>query len=336
MKVNPNMSKYNYLLENNQKYMKYTALSFEGKKITYEELHEKIQKYAISFRRKGIKAGDIVGVSVLNTPESVYVLYALDVLGANVVGFNPFDNENKIRADLDLTKPCFIISVDLSCTVFRKFEKEYGYSLFTYSAFESSSEILKNIGYNLIRLKRGNFYLTNSINLLKMANKVANCEKIDGVYIPNTSTDIMFTGGSTGVHKGVDLDGAGLNFVVEGATNLYDFHPGMVYLGNIPIGHMCFGKALLHMSLCNNLEFALTLKSMPDDFYEEIVRTHSNLAAGGPPHWMSLVAKDDNGFIVHPKVKKFINIFTICRIWWRSIKRWCRCDYKWSSCICWK
>lgn len=284
--------------------MDYPALSFDGKKVTYKELHERIHKYAIALSKKGIKAGDTVGVCVLNTPESVYVLYALDVLGANVVGLNPFANEKTIRNDLILTKPSIVISVDLTGKILRSLGDELGYTTLVYSLMESTPNMMKKIGYSLMKLKSGNLSLSWSNNLVKSVKNVGGCEIKNGIYVPNASTDIMFTGGSTGIHKGVDLNGAGLNFVVEGANKCYEFKPGMIYLGNIPIGHMCFGKALLHMSLCNNLEFALTLKAMPDDFYSEIVRTRSNLAAGGPPHWMSLISKNENGFIVHPKVKK--------------------------------
>ena len=41
-----NNSKYNYLLEQNQKYMNYTALTFGNRKITYGEMHDRIEKYA--------------------------------------------------------------------------------------------------------------------------------------------------------------------------------------------------------------------------------------------------------------------------------------------------
>lgn len=302
--ANANNSKYNYMLEQNKNYMDYPALSFDSKKVTYGELHENIQKYAIVLSKKGVKAGDVVGACVLNTPESVYILYALDVLGANVVGLNPFANEKTIRDDLLLTKPSMVISVDLAGKTFENLGDELGYRTLVYPLMESTSDALKKLGYNLMKLKSGNHSLSKSNNLVRSVKGVGFSEIRNGIYIPNAATDIMFTGGSTGIHKGVDLNGAGLNFVVEGANHSYDFKPGMVYLGNIPIGHMCFGKALLHMSLCNNLEFALTLKAMPDDFYNEIVRTRSNLAAGGPPHWMSLISKDENGFIVHPKVKK--------------------------------
>lgn len=60
--MNANQSKYNYLLEQNTNYMDYVALLFEGQKITYEEFHENVSKYASVLRKKGIKAGDKVGV----------------------------------------------------------------------------------------------------------------------------------------------------------------------------------------------------------------------------------------------------------------------------------
>ena len=297
-------SKYNYLLEQNKSYMDCIALSFEGQKITYEEFHENINKYANVLRSKGIKAGDKVGVCVVNTPESVYILYALDVLGATVIGLNPFDNEVRIRNDIELTRPSVIISVDLVGKTFKKFEDEFGYDTYVYPLMNSSKKLIPRVVYNFRKLKQGNFSLSRLNNLSLMANSESNCVLKQGVYVPNLTTDIMFTGGSTGSHKGVELDGSGLNYVVESSKEAYDFEPGMIYLGNIPVGNMCFGKAVMHMTLCNNMEFALTMKMMPEDFYEEIVRTRANCAAGGPPHWMSLLSKNNEGFIVNPKVKQ--------------------------------
>lgn len=287
-------SKYNYLLEQNKKFMNMTALSFEGKKITYEEMHDKINKYANLFKREGIKSGDIVGVCVLNTPESVYILYALDILSAVVVGLSPFDNAEMTRRDIELTNPEFIISIDAFAKKFYELKCDYKYELLVYSSHYSAET-------NALLTK---FYPTNAKKIDKLIQGTNEYYPIESVYNPGQCTDIMFTGGSTSVHKGVDLEGSGLNFVVESSRNSYDFYPGMIYLGNIPIGHMCFGKAVMHMALCNNLEFALTLKAMPEDFYEEIVRTHSNCAAGGPPHWMTFVSKGENGYIVNPKIKK--------------------------------
>lgn len=42
---NMDKTKYEYMLECNKKYMDLTALSFDNIKITYEEMHEQIEKY---------------------------------------------------------------------------------------------------------------------------------------------------------------------------------------------------------------------------------------------------------------------------------------------------
>ena len=97
MMVNPNMSKYDYMYENSKNHMDNIALTFEDKKITYEELFESINKYAKVLYSKGVRKGDLIGVCTLNTPESVYLLYALNLLGAVVIGYSPFDNKEKIK-----------------------------------------------------------------------------------------------------------------------------------------------------------------------------------------------------------------------------------------------
>lgn len=81
----------------NSKYMNMVALSFDNKKNTYEEMHEQIEKFVRLLYAKGIRSGDIIGVITLNTPESVYLLYALDIIGVVVVGYSPLDNAEKIK-----------------------------------------------------------------------------------------------------------------------------------------------------------------------------------------------------------------------------------------------
>lgn len=126
----------------------------------------------------------------------------------------------------------------------------------------------------------------------------------DLTYDSKDLTDVLFTGGSTGIHKGVDLAGSGLNYVVEGMNSIFPAEPGMIHLGNIPIGHMAYGRMIMHYALSNNMELALTLKALPSDFYDELVRTHATAAVGGPPHWVSLIEQNGDGFVVNSKLKK--------------------------------
>lgn len=303
--ANANNSKYNYMLERNKKYMNYTALTFGDRKITYEEMHDRIEKYVKMLYSKGVRDGDIIGVCALNTPESVYLLNALDIIGAVVVGYSPLDNKEKIKKDIELTKPKMVISVDMCYSNFKEFEKALNFSTILYSPMESVQDMKLKIGYKLLQLKQGNFKLDKESNLKSLLKRnYSDVQYIKAPYIEDRLTDIMFTGGSTGVHKGVDLAGNGLNSVVEGMNSIFPAEAGMVHLGNIPIGHMVYGRMIMHYALSNNMEFALTLKALPKDFYDELVRTHANAAVGGPPHWVSLIEQQGDIFVPSSKLKK--------------------------------
>ncbi|MBQ6323836.1 MAG: acyl--CoA ligase [Bacilli bacterium] len=306
MKINPNMSKYDYMLESSKNNMNSIALTFEDRKITYEEMFESIEKYAKLLHSKGVRKGDLIGVCTLNTPESVYLIYALNLLGAVVIGYSPFDNAERVKGDIELTTPKMVITTDLFYKKFRDLEKSLNFSTILYSPLESSKNWKMKLGYDLMQIKNGNFTLVRNKrlgHLLKM--------NYDGIVLPDTPyidgelSDIMFTGGSTGVHKGVELNDVGLNSALEGMKDLCPegYYYEKTYLGQIPFGHMAFGRAIVHIALTNRMTLALTLKAMPNDFYDELVRTKAHVVSGGPPHWTSLIEKKDGIYVPRSDLK---------------------------------
>ena len=303
---NPNQKKYDYLLEQNENFMDLIALSTFDRKITYEEMHESIQKYARLLYKKGVREGDVIGVCALNVPESVYLLYALDIIGAIVVGFSPLDNKYKIKKNIELTKPKMIITVDMKYKDFKSNEKALNFSTIAYSIVDSLPNIKLKTSYKAIQLLKGNTPLSKNCNLLKLLKEeLSEVIVTPSQYVENQLTDIMFTGGSTGVNKGVDLAGNGLNSVIEGMKYMYpeNFFTGQTYLGNIPLGHMVYGRVIMHIALTNNMNYALTLKALPKDFYGEMLRTNAFAAVGGPPHWASLVEKQGDIYIPREDIK---------------------------------
>lgn len=289
----PENSKYDFLLERNQKYMNYNALSFFNRKITYEELHERINEYARALYKKGIRKGDTIAVCVGNTPESIYLLYALDIIGATVVGLSPLNNDYKMKRDLEMVKPKMLISIDMMYGKFKNACDALNISPILYSPLESANNPFMKALYNSKQFLDGNKLFGYDHNLNKIVKNGKNAEFQREDFTPNSVNDIMFTGGSTGVHKGVELSSNGLNSVVKALDDVLILEPGMVHLGNIPFGHMCFGRLVMHYALCNNLEFALTLNALPDKFYDELVRTQADGAMGGPVHWNAVAARSD-------------------------------------------
>ena len=286
----PTNSKYDFLLERNKNYMNYTALSFPGKKenITYEELHTRINEYARALHKEGIRKGDVVAVCVLNTPESVYLLYALDLIGAVVVGLSPLNNDYKMKRDIEMVKPTRLITLDMMYGKCKNSCDALNVSPILYSPIESMDSPFIKMAYNFKQMIEKNKVYGKHHNLSSIVKLGKNTNFARVPFEPNQVNDILFTGGSTGVHKGVELTSNGLNGVVKGLDTVLFLEPGMKHLGNIPFGHMVFGRLVLHYVLCKNMEFALTLNAMPNKFLEELIRTNADGAMGGPVHWDNL------------------------------------------------
>ena len=70
------------------------ALIYKGKKINYLTLKVKVEEYAKALKAYGIKKGDEIPVCMTNTPEFIYLLGAISLIGAkaNIFG-DGFDKD---------------------------------------------------------------------------------------------------------------------------------------------------------------------------------------------------------------------------------------------------
>jgi acyl-CoA synthetase (AMP-forming)/AMP-acid ligase II len=65
------------------------ALSTSGKRLTFRELHSRVERIAADLNRRGLRMGDRLAVLLLNGPEQVELVYACSRLGVIVVPLNP-------------------------------------------------------------------------------------------------------------------------------------------------------------------------------------------------------------------------------------------------------
>lgn len=77
-----NHSWYQELLNRNKDNMNETALFYRGRKITFQEMFNNSDKLAKSLYSEGIRKGDEIPACLANTPETVYLLLAVNKIGA--------------------------------------------------------------------------------------------------------------------------------------------------------------------------------------------------------------------------------------------------------------
>lgn len=283
---------YDYLLEKNKGHFDEVAITFGNLKITYGELHDNIDKYARALYKKGVRKGDIIGLCLANSPEAIYLFYAINKLGAITCQLNPMDNSFKIMKDLEVVKPKMIVTINDSYSIIKGAQRKANVNIETivFPAVQSVDNDLVKVLYGMKQIISGNALLNMNRSLKKLLNDAMNYKGIVDYpkYEPDTVSNIVFTGGSSGTHKGVDLSSNGLNNLMDAYSYFNLLEPGDVFLGHLP-QFMGFGILALHYALCSNTNMNLTFKAMPKDFISELDRVHPQAAFGGPIHWETFI-----------------------------------------------
>ena len=256
----PKKSIYQFLYDETTKYSDKTALEcFDMVKITYKELFDKIDLVASALAKNGVKKGDVVSVCLPNIPEVGYVFYAINKIGAVANMLDPRtdektlgecvnDSDSKLLITLDTVSDKFISVKDQT-----KLEK-----IVSVSAIESMPALTQKI---VKVLKPELKSKTKDKDMVKWKDFInVKKEKIESVYDENSPAVIAYTGGTTGVPKGVVMSNEALNaMIIENRSVDY----------NIAAGDTCISMAppWTYYGLSNNfnvyLHLGITIKLIP-------------------------------------------------------------------------
>ena len=111
----PKMSAYKYLYECNKDYMDNIALSYYGKKLTFRELFDNIEKTAKALKAMGVEENEKITISMPNTPEAIISFYALNKIGVIANMIHPLSAENEIKYFINVSKSSYIVTINVSC-----------------------------------------------------------------------------------------------------------------------------------------------------------------------------------------------------------------------------
>ena len=91
---NRNHTWYEEIYNRNKEHLDDAAIFYRGTEVTYGEMFQKMQEYAKSLKQLGVEKGNEIPICMSNTPELVYLLGAISLLGAKANIFNDeFDPE---------------------------------------------------------------------------------------------------------------------------------------------------------------------------------------------------------------------------------------------------
>ena len=252
----PDMSITDYIIKLNKDRMFLTALNYLNKKISYEELFENIEKTSKRLQSYGVKENDYVSLAMSLTPETIYLMYGLDNIGANANLIDPRVPEEKMRFYLNLAKSrlAFVISsyaktminaslgsdvknvIDVS-PVASLDKKEIIKLMKSYSKRD-----IANIKFNVIK-NEIEYNFNNALSKINNNSKIYTYDyfknvKTGKLFIPEYKSGktsvIEYTSGTTGIPKGLGLTSSGMNVTAEQLMNVTGVKPGESILCIMP------------------------------------------------------------------------------------------------------
>ena len=214
----PDFSISDALFESASKYPKQVALTFQGLDTTYKKLVPQIKQAAKAFYAMGIRPGDVVTVCMPNMPQTVISLYAINSIGAIASMIHPLSAVHEIAFYLKEAGSKTIISIDQFYTKIKKVMNLVDLDHVIIARVSDALDFIKGTAYKFLKERKfEHFEETQQLITWKTFIKKASSCTIDP-SVKKTGKDlavILFSGGTTGVTKGIKLTNLNFNALAK-------------------------------------------------------------------------------------------------------------------------
>lgn len=198
-------SMYDLLKQASLKYRNDTALTFYDHSFTYEQVEAIVNKYASALFNTGFRKGDRLAIMLPNSPHTFFSLFAAFRLGGIAVQVNPMYVERELEHVLNDSGAVSLIALDL---FYPKIKSVQGKTPLKHVIVATFQEQLS------LELAETDWSFND---FLQLGNGVAPEAELD---VHEDVAVLQYTGGTTGVSKGVMLTHANLRSNVE---QVYEF-----------------------------------------------------------------------------------------------------------------
>ena len=213
---------YDVVYESSCKWPHNTAISYYSSEVTYKELIKKIDRVARALKALGVEKGDKVTVCMPNTPEEVYMFYAINEVGAIANMIHPLSSEKEIEEYVNHADSKVMLCIDISYPKVEAIIKDTNLEhVIVVSATRSMDFIVRAL-YHLTKGRKNHVKKTQTITtwdrfLLGAKKYVGNPHARVNANDPAV---ILYSGGTTGKPKGVVLTNLNFNAQALGAKYL--------------------------------------------------------------------------------------------------------------------
>jgi len=296
-----NKTLYEFLERSTERFGKNPALNFQGFILTYVQFKDMVDRFASALLDFGVKKGTAVAIILPNMIQCVVAYYAILKIGGVVVMNNPLYSDKELDHQFNDSGAQVLIAIDLLAKRMINLRPKTKIKQIVFASIGDYLPFPKSLLFPLVGKKKG---LAADI---PQAENVFRWKEVIASYKPNspkadvTLDDIaqyQYTGGTTGVSKGVMLTHGNLSKQIQQAISWFpSFEMGKeIMMGCLPFFHVfgltCSMNYSVSMGWCN----ILIPKPQPDALIAAIKKFKPTFAPMVPTMYI--------GLLNHPKIGK--------------------------------
>lgn len=203
----PEIPLSDFLRRSAEKYPNNTAIVYFDGKITYKELDLAVDKFATALTDLGVNKGDRVAIFLPNTPQFIIAYYGTLKIGAIETAISPLHKERELEFELRDSEAETIVVIDMLYPIVEKvLDKTKLRNVIITSLKDYMPKIKSFLGSILGKIPSHKVERKSNVYFFKemLSRYEARPPKLE-INPKEALAAIQYTGGTTGVPKGVML-----------------------------------------------------------------------------------------------------------------------------------
>lgn len=278
-----NLSIYEAVLRTSSIYPTSPALYYKGKTISYSLLIKRVNSLASNLLKNGVSVGDSVSVCLPNFPFAIYLLYAINQIGASVNLIHPLASKTQIKEYMTEVSSKILFCLDLRYLELKDIEN------IQIIPCNPADELA---GYKrLIYKKRNKDKLSFSNNVIQSKDFIDKTYSKKYVHDYECDAIYLHSGGTSGKSKTIALSSFSLNSLASTTKyilNKEDMSNTYMY-SVLPMFHgfgLCMG---IHALLYNGGASTITPKFNSKEAVKLTKKNKVNYLIGVPTLYSALL-----------------------------------------------
>jgi len=274
------------------------ALSFQGFKVTYRQLDAMINRMAACFTDLGVKKGDRVAILLPNLIPCVAAYYATMKIGGVVVMNNPLYTDRELEHQFNDSGAVLLVTLDLLANRMIDLRPSTSIRNIIVTSIGDYLPFPKSLLFPLVAKKKklaADVKPADNVYRWKdMLKKYQEWTQVTPVAWDDVAM-LQYTGGTTGVSKGVMLTHANLSCQIQQATSWFPmFKRGMeTTMSALPFFHIFGLTTAMNFAVAMGWGNILVAKPQPEQLLETIRKFKPSFTPLVPTMFIGMLAHKD-------------------------------------------